>query len=105
MIRTYDDITVVDRFLIDSAVSARTSIHAADLQEEALQHFRQDAAPEPLHYLRWGAYNSEGGAVLYFPSAQRGGIAWGADAQWTDADSADDALERYFGVDGKSMVP
>jgi hypothetical protein len=48
-------------------------------------------------------YNEETITVLYVPEVGRAGIAWGADAQWTDATSVQDALERYLGVDGKEM--
>jgi hypothetical protein len=51
-----------------------------------------------------GAYNSEGIAVVYFDHAGRAGVAWGGGPDWTDAESAEDALERYFGVNGKEMV-
>lgn len=47
---------------------------------------------------------AERGDVLYIPSVGRAGIAWGADADWTDADSIEDAIERYLGIDGKEMV-
>jgi len=39
----------------------------------------------------------ERGAVLYAPAAGRAGIAWGADADWTDADSLEDGVRRYLG--------
>jgi len=34
----------------------------------------------------------------------RAGISWGADADWTDCDSPEDAIERYLGIDGKEML-
>lgn len=33
--------------------------------------------------------------LLWIPSHERGGIAWGADAAWTDADNAEDAVRRF----------
>lgn len=33
----------------------------------------------------------------------RAGVAWGGDAQWTDASSAEDAAERFLGLGGKEM--
>lgn len=57
----------------------------------------------PYEYWRAGAYNQEALEILWLPTIHRAGIAWGADAVWTDAKSAKDALERYFGVNGKDM--
>lgn len=34
--------------------------------------------------------------IVFFPETQRAGLASGADADWTDASSAADALERYL---------
>lgn len=43
-----------------------------------------------------GAFaGGERGEMLYIVDLGRAGIAWGADADWTDADSAADALRRY----------
>lgn len=41
--------------------------------------------------------------MIWHPQALRAGIAWGADADWTDAASAQDAAERFFGIGGKEM--
>jgi hypothetical protein len=35
------------------------------------------------------------GTMLYVPSAQRAGLCFGGDSQWTDAGSAEDAVRRY----------
>lgn len=43
--------------------------------------------------------------VLYIPSISRAGIAWGTDVVWTDADSIDNALDRFFSVDWKALQP
>ena len=42
--------------------------------------------------------------ICWLPSEGRAGLACGADADWTDAESAADALERYLGIDNKSMA-
>lgn len=34
--------------------------------------------------------------LLYSAEAGRAGIAWGADAVWTDASSIEDAIQRYI---------
>lgn len=49
------------------------------------------------------AFNQESIIILYLPYCGRAGIAWGADASWTDCNSAQDALERYFGINGKEI--
>ena len=50
------------------------------------------------------AYNEEGITILWLPAVGRAGIAWGSDAEWTEADSAQDALARFLGEDDKEMV-
>lgn len=40
--------------------------------------------------------------VLFFPFARRAGIAWGGNAVWTDANSIEDALNRYL---NDEMIP
>lgn len=37
---------------------------------------------------------AEYGQMIYFPASGRAGIAWGADATWTDCTCAEDAIER-----------
>lgn len=34
--------------------------------------------------------------VVYFPDAGRGGVAWGADATWTDAADIQDTVRRVL---------
>lgn len=48
-------------------------------------------------------YNAEGyeitgerGRVLWLPDVRRGGVSFGADAVWTDATSAEDAVRRVL---------
>jgi hypothetical protein len=38
---------------------------------------------------------AEGGAALYLPSCRRIGIAWGAYADWADADSLAEGIRIY----------
>ncbi len=35
------------------------------------------------------------GQLLFLPSADRAGLCFGGDSQWTDAVSAEDAITRY----------
>jgi len=39
--------------------------------------------------------NSERGEALYLPTSGRIGIAWGADADWADADSLEEGIRLY----------
>lgn len=47
---------------------------------------------------------AETGYVVYAPQAGRAGVAWGSESQWTDCSSAEDAVERFLGLDGKELV-
>jgi hypothetical protein len=42
-----------------------------------------------------GLYNYNEGQLLFLPECDRAGIFRGAESQWTDANSAQDALDRY----------
>jgi hypothetical protein len=103
-IKTYADITTREQRIIRcfGDIADLSPIGALDLREEAKNAFLREDETE-VHYLVATAYNSEAVQVLYCPRSGRAGVGWGADAVWTDADSAEDALERYFGVDGKEM--
>lgn len=46
--------------------------------------------------------NGETMEVVFFPSIFRGGVAWGGDALWTDARSAEEVVELYL---TDEMVP
>ncbi len=46
---------------------------------------------------------AEGIRVLYLPQEGRAGVCWGGDSRWTDCESAEDAVDRFFGNDGKEM--
>ncbi len=37
--------------------------------------------------------------IIFYPDANRAGVASGSDAQWTDASSAADALRRFLNND------
>ena len=41
--------------------------------------------------------------MIWHRTSARAGIAYGAEAQWTDCDGAQDAAERFFGLNGKEM--
>ena len=62
---------------------------AAEVERFAFQHDKQ------AHAFRLTSPDTaEVGSVLYCNG--RAGVAWGADAQWTDADSAEDAVRRFL---------
>lgn len=49
----------------------------------------------------WSTIDAE---VLFAASDHRAGIAWGAPADWTDAGSIEDAIERYLNINSKEMA-
>ena len=67
-------------------------LSASDLQVEATKH--DDAE---MWQTNW--YNAEQVEILWLPSTKRAGIAWGSDANWTDASSPEEALQRFFNDD------
>ena len=101
--RTYEDIqTLTCVATHETPADLDRLCSATDLRQE-IQHVL-DREDEPWELWRAGASNEESILVLWCPDLGRAGLAWGADAEWTDADSVDDALQRYFGVDGKAMA-
>ena len=50
-----------------------------------------------------GYRQSVAAQMIWHAEAGRAGIAWGADADWTDAQSPEDAAERFFGINDKEM--
>ena len=67
-----------------------SDLPAIDLQSEAC------ALSEPCEcYTIDFPAVAEVGSLLWIPAQNRAGIAWGADASWTDATSPEDALERF----------
>jgi hypothetical protein len=69
---------------------------ATDLRLEADDILARGEGP-----VQYAAVEVEGHAekiaVLYAPELGRAGLAWGADADWTDCDSLEDAIRRYLG--------
>lgn len=71
-------------------------LNSIDLQVEVLKAKGEEVECFQLCSERAdGQYDHNEGELLYIPSAGRAGIARGADAQWTDATSAQDAIDRY----------
>jgi hypothetical protein len=50
-------------------------------------------------------HDGAGLELLYLPQDRRAGVVADEGLVWTAAFSAQDALERYFGVEGKRMEP
>ena len=65
-------------------------LRSLDLQKEAL------AAAEAQCFVSSETVGADRIEVVFFPEAGRAGIAAGADADWTDAASAADGLNRYL---------
>jgi hypothetical protein len=79
-----------DRYTYET-ISA-DQLTATDLRMESQSHTNL-----PIECARVTIDNqAEKAQVLYFPDFERGGIAWGADSQWTDASSLEDVIDRYL---------
>ena len=111
---SYDDITIVEQGDLTGVNDLYPDKSMDDLVDECLIHLdlRREAKEylvgnerDVLSYLQAHDANSQLIEILYMPSEHRAGIAYGGPAEWTDADSIEDALDRYFGVDGKEIVP
>jgi hypothetical protein len=106
-IKTYDDIESFGMAFNSATVRRYDDGDVDEMVLGSLDLRREvaglDAAGRAWELWRAGKYNSEGVDVLWVPDADRAGVVWGAGADWTDAASPQDALERYFGVDGKEM--
>ena len=77
-------------------------LSASDLQEEARLADRLGNDYEC--YIAVVENSPENVQMFWLSGANRAGIAWGADAVWTDADSPEDALERFLGIGGKEII-
>ena len=75
-------------------VCKSTDITACDLAAEIMA--AGDGVMIETYLLLPGDGLTAAGQMLWLQDAGRAGIAWGADAIWTDAVSPDDALRRYF---------
>lgn len=71
---------------------------ALDLAAEA-QKAQEQGEPHTLYRVEIlrddGTRDSAAGTMLWFPEACRAGIAWGADASWTDANTPEEAIRRF----------
>lgn len=83
-----NEVTVTDVFHLEDW-GLMEEIPALDLRREAA---RAKEAGEPWQYFNV-AYSDhpEQARVLILPAAGRAGVAWGADAQWTDLKAGEDA--------------
>ena len=71
----------------------------------------REAVAKPYSYAQAYAvtlYDNEGakaeGAQMVILDGCRAGIAQRADADWTECDSPEDAIERWLGINDKVMV-
>lgn len=72
------------------------ALSATDLREEAEAILARGEGPVEAARVRIEG-EPEHIDVLYLPEVGRAGLAWGADADWTDCDSLEDAIRRYLG--------
>jgi hypothetical protein len=92
------------RYLLEATPEVTTCTHS-DLAEEAAA---VSTPGEPVERYAAIPLSREGYRtqpiieLLWVAGAQRAGLAPGGDADWTDAESPADALERYLGIHGKS---
>lgn len=70
-----------------------TQVSADDLRSIDL---RNEAASGECDCLRSSMTVGAEIEIVFFPETGRAGLAAGADADWTDASSAADALDRYL---------
>ena len=71
----------------------RNEITATDIRE-----YSQDCPDAEYafgHFEHVGHRKAEAFNAVFIPSLERGAVTWGADAQWTDADSIEEVLQRY----------
>lgn len=89
-----DKLTVLRWYRIET-VETYQELSATDLREEAAQ------AVADGHTIELGRVvcqdEAEAIEVLYIVEDQRAGLAWGADASWTDAESLEEAVQRFLG--------
>lgn len=71
-----------------------------DMREEFAAMTARDEAPRVIVYK---VAESAERAIVIGGNAGRYGVCWGGTTEWTDADSHDDALLRYAGIDGREM--
>jgi hypothetical protein len=80
----YDDTLTVDQ------------LSATDLRQEAADIVARGDGPVQVATVQVEG-ETEIIEVLYAPEIGRAGLAWGADADWTDCESIEDAIERFLG--------
>jgi hypothetical protein len=73
-----------------------SELTALDLLDEAEAVAAAGEEVEAYHV--WGL-GPERGDLLYVPAARRGGLAHGAQATWTDADSPEEVVTRVLSGD------
>ena len=69
-------------------------LSAIDVKQSAARvpDYRRDAYIIHLHD---GSTEESRAEMIFFPDTGRAGIAWGGDADWFDADSAEEAAELW----------
>jgi hypothetical protein len=88
-----DELTVTRTYSIETC--SVDDLTALDLRRDAANIMREGEPVEAALVTVEG--QAEPLNVLYCPEDGRAGIADGADAEWTDASSVEDAVQRYLG--------
>ncbi len=101
MIKVYDDIEQITAFAISNEECVEERITSTTLKRLAYDYLSIGHRDAILWHAT--AFNQEKVEVLFLPKHSRAGVVHGGVGDWTNASSPQDALERYFGVDGKEM--
>jgi hypothetical protein len=104
MIATYEDIHAIERTRIGPChLQEGFYIINPELRATALDKFQENDERELVYLYAW-RHDEPGIEVLFFPKLDRAAVARVAhngEVYCTDASDADDALERFLGVNGK----
>lgn len=94
--------TATTTYVLEHDHEATTCQHA-DLADEILTYGAGWQRYEATPLTADGYRHQPVIELLWYEDAGRAGLASGGDAVWTDAQSPEDALERYLGIDGKEI--
>jgi hypothetical protein len=99
-IASYDDLAYVNSIPIEDRDDL-LQIGAEPLRHAAAAYLA--AGHRSVTLLQAGFHDRAPVEILYLPQDRRAAVAGLTGPQWTVAESAQDALERHFGVEGKRM--
>ena len=82
------------------------SVHSLGLQDEVAASGVDDWELASARQVGRDGYidmSGEAVEIAFSPSLGRAGLAGGGEPTWTDADSVQNALERFWAIDGKIL--